>query len=417
MRWLLALISLLVATYCSAAQETPYVPTDDAVVLQTVPSITDPRIRTLEELRRQLAAEPHDQGRAVKLSEAYLDFGRDTGDARYLGRAEAILEPWLALSPVPIPILLVHATILQSRHQFAQARGQLQSILQRDADNAQAWLTLASVDIVQGQFNAARRACAHLLDSSNALLPGACLSSLNAVSGRAHNAYHVLSVLWPQARAESPAVQSWIQGILADSAKYQGASAEADQHFRAALQLSPGDNFLLSDYADFLLDQGRAQAALDLVKEYSQSDTSFLRQVYAEERLGSPRAGADAAQMQARFAALETRGTYAYRREEAGFELRVQHHPHRALELALENWTVQRAPEDMQVLLAAALAAGEPSAAKPALEQLASNHLQYPLVLALATQVISALNHPSDAGARPPAGDAHVGRAAAGALP
>ncbi len=384
-------VSLLPLT-AFAAPEVPYVPEHDDVVLQTVPSISDPRVRALDALRRQLAEQPSDQQRAVRLSEGYLDYGRDTGDARYLGRAEAVLAPWLTLSPAPIPVLLVQATILQSRHDFSQARAQLQSILLRDGDNAQAWLTLASVDLVQGQLSAARRACAHLLESSNPLLPAACLSSLNAVSGHADNAYQVLSSLWPQARVESPAVQSWLQGILADSAKYRGMPVAADQHFRAALQLSPGDNFLLADYGDFLLDQGRAQAALDLVKDYPQSDTSFLRQVYAEELLGTPQAAADATQMASRFAALEIRGTYAYRREEAGFALRIQHLPARALQLALENWTVQRAPEDLQVLLAAALAAGQPAAAKPALDQLASSHLQYPLVLALAAQVRAALS-------------------------
>jgi predicted Zn-dependent protease len=391
MRWLLALIGCCAATCSLAATEVPYVPARDDIVLQTVPSFSDPRVRALDALRRQLAEQPRDQQRAVKLSEGYLDYGRDTGDARYLGRAQAVIAPWLALSPAPIPVLLVHATILQSRHDFDQARAQLQSILLRDGDNAQAWLTLASVELVQGQLSAARRACAHLLESSDQLVPAACLSSLNAVNGHADNAYQVLSLMWPQARAESEAVQSWLQGILADSAKYLGTPLAADQHFRAALQLSPGDNFLLADYGDFLLDEGRAQQALDLVKDYPQSDTSFLRQVYAEQILGVPQAAADAAQMASRFAALETRGTYAYRREEAGFALRVQHQPMRALQLALENWTVQRAPEDMQVLLAAALAAGQPAAAQPALDQLASSHLQYPVVLALAAQVRAAL--------------------------
>jgi hypothetical protein len=399
MRWLLALVGCLAATCSLAATDVPYVPARDDVVLQTVPSFSDPRVRALDVLRRQLIEQPREQQRAVKLSEGYLDYGRDTGDARYLGRAEAVLAPWLALSPAPIPVLLVHATILQSRHDFDGARAQLQSILLRDGDNAQAWLTLASVDLVQGQLSAARRACAHLLESSDQLVPAGCLSSLNAVNGHADNAYQVLSLMWPQAQAESVAVQSWLQGILADSAKYLGSPLAADQHFRAALQLSPGDNFLLADYADFLLDEGRAQQALNLVKDYSQSDTSFLRQVYAEQMLGASQKAADAAQMASRFAALEIRGTYAYRREEAGFALRVQHQPVRALRLALQNWTVQRAPEDIQVLLAAALAAAQPAAAQPALDQLASSHLQYPVVLALAAQVRAALGH-ADSGNR-----------------
>jgi Tfp pilus assembly protein PilF len=387
MRRLLVLVGWLLAMPCLAGQETPYVPVRDDIVLQTVASISDPRVRAFAALRTALNQDPQDVTRAVKLSEAYLDYGRDTGDARYLGRAEAVIAPWLARSPAPIPTLLVHATILQSRHDFAEARAQLHSILERDRDNAQAWLTLASVAQVQGDMRAARRACAHLLASTDPLIPGACLSSLNAVTGNAENAQRVLTALWPQAKAEPVAVQSWIQGILADSAKYLGDDAAADGHFRQALQLTPEDNFLLADYGDFLLDQKRPQEALDLLKNESQSDTSFLRQVYAEAALGLPQATTDSQQMAGRFAALEIRGTRTYLREQAAFELFVHRDPHRALELAQQNWTVQHAPEDMRVFLEAALAAGKPEAAQPVVDELAMTRLQYPIVVRLADQV------------------------------
>jgi Tfp pilus assembly protein PilF len=387
MRRLLLAMGWLLAMPCVAGQETPYVPARDDIVLQTVASISDPRVRAFAVLRTALDQDPHDVTRAVKLSEAYLDYGRDTGDARYLGRAEAVIAPWLGRPSAPIAALLVHATILQSRHYFAEARAQLHVVLGRDSDNAQAWLTLAAVAQVQGDMQAARKACAHLLSSSDPLIPGACLSSLNAVTGRAENAYQVLTQLWPQARAEPLTVQSWIQGILADTAKYLGDQAAADQHYRLALQLTPEDNFLLADYGDFLLDQKRAQEALDLLKNESQSDTSFLRQVYAEEALGLPQAATDARQMASRFTALEIRGTRTYQREQTGFELYLQHDPQRALELAQQNWTVQRAPEDMRVLLEAALDAGKPEAAQPVLDELALTHLQYPLVVSLAAKL------------------------------
>jgi Tfp pilus assembly protein PilF len=387
MRRLLLLTAWLLSVPCFAGQEMPYVPARDDIVLQTVASISDPRVRAFAALRTALNQNPQDVARAVKLSEAYLDYGRDTGDARYLGRAEAVIAPWLARPSAPVAALLVHATILQSRHYFAEAREQLHGILGRDSDNAQAWLTLAAVAQVQGDMQAARKACAHLLSSSDALIPGACLSSLNAVTGHAENAYQLLSQLWPQARAEPVTVQSWIQGILADTAKYLGDEAAADQHYRLALQLTPEDNFLLADYGDFLLDQKRPQEALDLLKNESQSDTSFLRQVYAEAALGLPQAAADARQMATRFAALEIRGTRTYLREQAGFELYLQHDPRRALELAQQNWTVQRSPEDMRIFLEAALDDGKPEAAQPVLDELATTHLQYPLVVSLATKV------------------------------
>ena len=387
MRRLLLATAWFLAAPCLAGPETPYVPARDDIVLQTVASISDPRIRAFASLRTALDKSPRDVAPAVKLSEAYLDYGRDTGDARYLGRAEAVIAPWLAKSPAPVPALLVHATILQSRHFFDESREQLLGILKRDPENAQAWLTLAAVAQVQGDMRSARRACAHLLGSSDPLIPAGCLSALNAVTGNADNAQKLLGSLVTQAKAEPVAVQSWIQGILADAAKYSGDAAAADTHYRQALQLTPEDNFLLADYGDFLIDQKRPQEAFELLKNESQSDTSFLRQVYAEAALGLPQAATDTKQMAARFTDLEVRGTRTYQREQAGFELYLQHDAPRALALAQQNWAVQHAPEDMRILLEAALAAGRPEAAQPVLDELAMTHLQYPVVVNLAAQV------------------------------
>jgi tetratricopeptide (TPR) repeat protein len=385
--WACLMAAWLWAVPCLADQESPYIPPSDETVLQTVPSISDPRVRAFQVLRSEQAARPGEMTLAVRLSTAYLEYGRDTGDARYLGRSAAVIAPWMSLHPVPIPVLLVHATILQSKHYFAAARAELIGILERDPANAQAWLTLATVAQVQGDFKTARQACRYLLSGGDLFVPLVCLASLNAVTGHAAISARVLKALWPQADTQPLAVQSWMQGIMADTAKYLGNAAAADRHFQQALQLAPGDNFLLADYADFLLDQRRPRAALDLVKDYSQSDTSFLRQVYAEIALHSPGAQADIEQMARRFAALDRRGSRTYRREEAGFVLDVQHDPQRALSLAAENWTVQRTPEDMRVFLDAALAAHEPRAAQPVLDQLASSHFQYPVIVRLAEEV------------------------------
>ena len=381
----------LSASLARADQDRPYVPASNDVVLQTVPSIADPRVRAFEALRAEQAGDPGNMALSVRLSTEYLDYGRDTGDARYLGRAAAVIAPWLMRRPPPVPVLLVHATILQSKHEFTAARAVLMNVLRRQPDNEQAWLTLATVAQVQGDYGTARKSCGYLLGGGDLLVPLVCLSSLNAVTGGATRSDRILRALWPQVRSQPVAVQSWMQGIMADTAKYLGNDAEADRHFRTALQLTPGDNFLLADYADFLLDQHRPRAALDLVKDYPSSDTSFLRQVYAEAVLNSPRKEADLTQMARRFAAIDQRGSPTYRREEAGFALYMQHDPRRALQLAQENWTVQRAPEDMRVLIAAAIAAQHPEAAQPVLDQLASSRFQYEVVVKLAARVREAL--------------------------
>ncbi len=392
--WTSAIAALLLSAVGGSAsaanQSDPYIPASDSVVLEHLPSTSDPRVRQFDTLRKQVEASPGEPKLAVALSRAYLDYGRDTGDARYLGRAQAVIAPLTAKSPAPADALLVLATILQSRHQFAESRQILQALLRHDGDNAQAWLTLASVALVQGDMDEARRDCAHLLGSADGLVTAGCIGSWSVVNGNAQSTLHVVDALLRQEPNSSPALQSWAHGLMADAAKTLGKNERADDEFRKALQLAPGDNFLLADYADFLLDRGRAREALELTRGYEQSDTSFLRKVLAESALKLPSADADIRQMASRFRDLEQRGdSRLYGREEARFALELQHDPVRALKLAQDDWAIQRAPEDVRIYLQAALAAGKPGSARPALEFLEHTHFQDPIVAALATQVAS----------------------------
>ena len=392
--------SLLLLAFFDSAEAAnraqPYIPDSDTTILEHLPSTSDPRVRQFEVLKRQVEARPGDVKFAVALSRAYLNYGRDTGDARYLGRSQAVIAPWLSKRPASNEALLVEATILQSRHQFAESRQILQAVLQRDQDDMQAWLTLASVALVQGDMDQAQRACAHLIGSYDALIAAGCIGSRAAVTGNAQNSLHIIQTLLQQEPNEPPAIQSWAHGLLADAAKYLGQTERADAEFKKALQLAPGDNFLLADYGDFLLDHGRAQEALALVRDYSQSDTSFMRQVLAESALGLPAANADIQLMASRFRDLEQRGdSRLYGREEARFVLELQHDPVRALKLAQDNWSIQHAPEDIRIYLEAALAAGKPTSAQVVLDFLKQTHFEDPKVRALAAQVSSQIGAPS----------------------
>lgn len=374
------------------ASRTPYVPDTSDAVLQRVPTSTDPRVRQFQQLRARLQNHPENMALAIKLAKAYIGYGRGTGNARFLGRSLAVIAPWMEPAPPPVPIALVHATVLQSRHHFAAARRELNKILVRDPDNAQAWLTLATVAMVQADYPAANKACVQLAQVAANFLSILCAAQLRALTGHAEQAYALFKMIDHPGPEVPAGVKAYVQGLLADTAKRLGREKQADKHYRRGLQLTPGDNFLLADYGDFLLHHGRPEAAAELVKNYSASDTSFMRLVFAEAALDSPKAQKDIAEMTARFAAINRRGTHVYRREQARFVLYLKHDPERALELAMKNWSVQRAPKDMRIYLAAALAAGKPAAARPVLELLAQSHLQNPSVNRLAQKVRAALD-------------------------
>lgn len=367
----------------------PYRPLSDAEVLQEVPAETDPAVRAMKTLREALDRAPGDLAAADSLARAYIDFGREIGDAHYADYAEAVLQPWLTRTRPPAVALVDEAVILQFRHQFDEARARLKEALAEDPRNSQGWLTLATIDMVQGDYAAAESDCPRVGSKGELEESIACVANLRSYLGHAQQSIVLLSQFAADAPGIMPSFKSWIQGLLAESYERLGDWPHAEDHYRKALAQTPRDNYLLVGYADFLLDRHRPQEVLELLKDSSQSDTAFLRIALAKAALGS----ADTAQytwvMGARFEALAQRGSDFFGREQVRFAQYLRHDPKTALELAQRNWQVQRAPWDIRVFLDAALAAGQPQAAAPVIQFVRDTKLQDPVIERLVGQLAS----------------------------
>jgi Tfp pilus assembly protein PilF len=375
--------------YCTptAPFKAPYLPLSDAEELQDVPSGADPAVLQMQVLRANLAAASDGPPAALRLADAYVDYGRQIGDAHYAGYAEAVIAPLIAQALPPASALVTQATILQYRHQFADARDLLQRALHVDSRNAQAWMILATLDMVQGDYPAAAKDCVAVTSHAGFEMGLACSANLHSYTGQARQSVTILQQVANGGDKESVGYRAWVQGLLAEAAQRLGDWPGAETYYLNALKLLPRDNFLLVAYADFLLDRQRPREVLVLLADHTQSDTAFLRLALAQAALHS-----DASQqytwiMAARFEALTLRGSDFFGREQARFALQLQHDPQTALDMARRNWQVQREPWDTRLLLEAALAAGQPQAAGEALEFLRVTKLEDPIIEPLAREL------------------------------
>jgi Tfp pilus assembly protein PilF len=147
--------------------------------------------------------------------------------------------------------------------------------------------------------------------------------------------------------------------VLAEIAERNGDDVAATTQYRAALALDARDRYLRAAYADYLLDHGDAGAARELTADAWTDDNLLLRQALALAGLASPQRATVIATLADRYAAARERGDAVHLREEARFELHLQHDPRRAIELAVANWAIQKEPADARVLLEASLATGD----------------------------------------------------------
>jgi predicted Zn-dependent protease len=305
-------------------------------------------------MRTLVRAAPQDLRVATLYARRAVDAARATGDPRYLGQAHAALQPWWSADDAPSPALLLRATIKQSLHDFDGALADLDRLLTRAPDDAQARLTRATVRGVVGRADEARADCDRLERAVPALVTAACRASVDASTWRALDAALA-------ADTTSPAgIRTWALTIAAEMAARRGDAVAADARFREALAVDPADAYLAGAYADFLIDSGRHADAARLLEPRTRHDGLLLRLVIAEKHLPERRERYDAnrAELAARFDATRRRGDTVHRREEARYALEVENDPARALALARANFAVQKEPADARILADATRAAG-----------------------------------------------------------
>ena len=341
------------------ARAAPFIPGSDDAVLAELSAGT----RYADVAARRLALSRADV--AIPLAQFYIQQSRLSGDLRFLGYAEAALAPWIARSPPMPDVLVLQATLQQTRHEFAASLATLDRVLAIRPNDAQALLIRATVLRVLGRYGEAGAACEEFSRFVEPRLGTLCIQGVRGLNGHLETAYAALMQISPQGWLNSE--KSWLYSELGEMAVRLGRDEEATRWFRHDLDLVPTDCYVRAAFADLLLRQNRAAEALTLLQGQESFEPLLLRIAIAQRQLADPGLAQSRDRLRAAFAAELQRGEAVHRREHARFLLEVEDQPQQSLEAALQNWTVQREPEDLLVLLHAASAARAPTAAAPAL--------------------------------------------------
>lgn len=390
----------LAALWPSLTVAAPFIPTSESQVLERLPSrSTDPRARELQDLRAAWRSQPQDVVVSVNLARAYYNAVAAEGDPRYIGYAQAALAPWWALSDPPADVRVLRAILRQFDHRFDEALVDLDAAITINPKNAEAWSWRAAIHMVQANYQQARRSCEALAPLTSTLIAAACAAQVDATTGRTKEAADTLRKALQSASTASAntsrapdSQRLWALTRLAETEERQGAYPQAEAAFREAMGLNINDIYLQAAYADFLLDQGRAAEVPALLKDRGRADVLLLRQALAAQVLGAPDASALSRELGARFDAARLRGDTTHLKEESRYvrALKGASDPASAttaLNLAIKNFAEQREPADARILLEAAIAAKQPSAAGPVVQWMAKSGIDSVLLKKLAAQV------------------------------
>lgn len=288
---------------------------------------------------------------------------RASGDPRYLGYAQALIDRWPE-DRLTDRLRVLRATLRQSLHQFDSARADLERVISGPSDTRQriqARLTLANLELVQGRYNEARQHCQALQSDYPGLIAKSCLASVKARTADPQKAYRNLAQQLAESKGRQPADSTsrlWTEGTLGDIAAQAGLP-EAELHWRRVLQASPSDLYIRAQLSDWHLEQDQFGRVLTLTEGFEAVDTLAVIRAIAMKRTGHPGSDELIRRLRQRFEEARWRGTLLHARDVARFLLDVENQPQAALRLAIENWESQREPLDTRLLLRAALASDD----------------------------------------------------------
>ncbi|MEX2141778.1 MAG: tetratricopeptide repeat protein [Pirellulales bacterium] len=366
----------------------PYVPKDDDEVLETLPRDLLSGRDELDTLRRQLSKDPRNVELAVNVASRYLQMGKSAGDPRFYGYAQAALRPWWDAASAPPAILKLRAKLKERDHRYDEALKDLKLALAQVPQDAQVCMELANIYWVQGKYAEAQDACDRLRETAGTAAAIMGSAPILAVTGKAEQAYASLTHILPIAREQSPSAVQWIYTMQADISAALGRVEQAEQHYRQVLAVDSSDNYVLRSYADFLLDQGREEEVLALLRDYTSDTGILLPATIAAHRAGQRALAAEwRTQLKSRFEENRLRGNPPHGRFEARYELELMNDPKRALAFAQDNWQQQKQPADSRILLEAAIAAKDSAVAREVLEFLEKHGTQHVVLERLAKQL------------------------------
>ncbi len=349
-----------VTSVVNTAQASPRTPVDGEEVLETLPFSVNNESAQLKELRKQLKLHPTYISLASQLATAYIQTARVNSDSRYYGYAKAVLKPWWEKQRPPQEVLFLRATLQQHQHKYTQATSDLKQLLKQQPRHTQAWLTLSIIQQLQGEYPAARASCSALARTSSTAsvwLSSLCHSQILSLTGSAERAHKLQQVLALQVNSNQHELRQWVLGLSAETASRLGNAEQAEKYFKQALALPLRDAYLLRNYSDYLIAEGRSQEVLKLLKDETKDDALLLRLAIAAKYASESRLMEKYKRLlESCYKAASLRGSKLHERDEALYLLEFGGDEKRALKLALANWEIQREPDDALILLRASVA-------------------------------------------------------------
>ncbi|MEO1240950.1 MAG: hypothetical protein AAFX54_03495 [Pseudomonadota bacterium] len=314
----------------------------------------------LDKLALRLNKKPENAEVAVAFARFATTQARRLGDATLLRQAGESLNPWEGVENPPIDVLLVRANMKQIDHRFDAALDDLNQVIKRSPANPQARLSRAFILSTIGRADDAAADCAALRVSVSIYIRETCRARVNGLVGAIDETATRMDALLSAVQSASPAERLFALSVAADIAERQRNSIAAEAYYREMWAIDSASVYMRAAYADFLLTQNRSEEAREVIGDAPHTEALLLLRILAADDPGDAAADSAAQELSIRMAVDHAERDFSHAREYARFALDHLDDAKLSLEMARENWRVQKEPVDARILVRSAIAANAP---------------------------------------------------------
>lgn len=368
------------ATLASAEQEPSalYIPTNDDVIVLTLPD---------DGMRLAVSTIPA-PSQMIQQAQRYLRRAKTEAEPRYASFAQSLLNKLNANTRQSAEFWLLQARLFDYQHNFSAAEAAAKKAITYSSNpqqQAEAYLLLSTISLVQGRLQAAQEHCLGLrsLGRIAQQTMALCNVGIQARSGQAEQALSTLQTLETRFKVRDPIsdLLVWIQYNRAE-VYAQLQHPETANQFAIAWQTAQSQSgnsierlHLQLAYADWLLDQRQFAQALQLLASAPDSVSTHLRIARTKKQL-QQLDDVLTADIEDFLLRANARADIASQREAAYYHVFVSGDGPKAIQAAKTNWSLQREPIDVRLLLMAADMVNQPDARQMAEEFITKTGLQ-----------------------------------------
>jgi tetratricopeptide (TPR) repeat protein len=221
-------------------------------------------------LERALRARPDDVRANVLLGLAYQQRARETGDAAYYPRSEAVLRRALALAPDDVTAVTGLGSLALARHRFRDALALGRRAVRLSPEAARPHGVVGDALVELGRYDEAFAA----FDTMARLKPGvasyARVAYARELIGRPRDAIAAMRLAVDAATGQ-PEAQAWSLVELGKLHFAIGERRRAARAYRAALTVFPGYVYALEPLARVEAAEGRHVRAISLARQAAEA--------------------------------------------------------------------------------------------------------------------------------------------------